>query len=129
MARSVLGSCGVVWEVSIKAVTPLFALLVTLICESLVILAFARWWNRPIRSLLLSGVLVNAMTQPFLWLWLAIFYRRYVIALLFAETFIVLSEAIFLKLISTRGLSWRESFLLSGAMNSLSFGVGLFLPL
>ncbi|MCX8062617.1 MAG: hypothetical protein N3D16_08545, partial [Anaerolineales bacterium] len=109
-------------ETPIKAFAPLFALLITLGCESLVLSVFARWQNKPLKSLLLSGLFINLATQPFLWFWLAVFYRAYGMALLCGEGLIFLGEAILLKLIPVNYLSWREAFLLSLMMNALSFG-------
>lgn len=127
MVGSVLGVPSAILETPIKAFAPLFSFLITLGCESVVSLAFAQWQNKPLKSLLLSGLLANLVTQPFLWVWLAVFYRMYWVALLTGEALIFLGEAMLLKLIPANHLSWRAALLLSLLMNSLSFGVGVFL--
>ncbi|MFN3307894.1 MAG: hypothetical protein ACK44E_01695 [Anaerolineales bacterium] len=73
--------------------------------------------------------MVNLLTQPLLWFWLAVFYRSYWIALLAGEMLIFIGEAFFIKLIPTNHLSWRGACSLSLMMNGLSFGIGLFLAL
>lgn len=127
MAGSVLGSSESILETSIKTSALLLALLITVGCESLAILAFAHRRQKSFQSLILSGLLANLVTQPFLWFWLMVFYQRYWVALLSGEVLIVLGEAIFLKLIPANHLSRQEAFLLSLLMNGVSFSAGFFL--
>lgn len=122
-----MGIPGAVLETPLTALAPLIAFWITLGCESFVLSVFAHRQNKPLKSLLLSGLLVNALTQPLLWFWLALFYPAYWAALIFGELLIFLGEAVLLKLIPANRLSWREAILLSLLMNSLSFGAGIFL--
>lgn len=122
-----MGIPGAVLETPLTALAPLIAFWITLGCESFVLSVFAHRQNKPLKSLLLSGLLANLVTQPFLWVWLAVFYRMYWVALLTGEALIFLGEAVLLKLIPDNRLSWREAILLSLLMNSLSLGAGIFL--
>lgn len=124
-----MGVAGVFLEASLRVFALLLALLLTLTIEGFILWFYARWQNKPLRSLLLSGLLVNLLTQPLLWFWLAVFYRSYWIALLAGEMLIFIGEALFIKLIPANHLSWRGAFSLSLVMNGLSFGIGLFLAL
>lgn len=108
--------------------SPLVSLFVTLACESFVGVGFALWRQKPVKSLFLSSVFVNGITQPLLWLGLMVFYRHYFRALILAEGLIFFGEAYLMKRISANRLSVQEAFLLSFLMNGLSFGVGLWLP-
>ncbi|PWH18940.1 MAG: hypothetical protein DDG59_04735 [Anaerolineae bacterium] len=104
-------------------------MLVTLACESLVSVGFALWRKKPVARLLVSSVLVNGITQPCLWVWLAILYQEYIRSLLLAESLILLGEAVFLKQLCAPHLRWRDACLLSLAMNGMSFGIGLTLSI
>ena len=106
----------------------LLSLLSTLALEGLVGVGFALWRKKPVKSLFLSSLLVNGITQPLLWLWLMISYRQYLRALLVAEGLIFVGEAMLLKRTPANRLSGREAFLLSLLMNGVSFGIGLMLP-
>jgi len=106
----------------------LLSLLITLALEGMVGIGFALCVKKPLKSLFLSSLLVNGITQPLLWLWLMIFYRQYLRALIVAEGLICVGEAMLLKRLSANRLSGREALLLSLLMNGISFGIGLMLP-
>ncbi len=96
--------------------------------EALVVIGFAICRRKPLKSLVLSAVFINLITQPLLTLGLGVFYRFYPQALLIGEAMIWLGEAFFLARIPANRLDWRQACVLSLMMNSLSFGVGLALP-
>ncbi len=130
MDRGVRGALlGLGVEQAIGHPSPLISFLLTLGLETLVIFGFVHWRHKPLQSLVLSGVFINSLTQPLLWIGLMIFYTAYFWAVLIGEVSVFLVEAFILKRIPTNCLSWRESFLLSLAMNGLSFGIGLALPI
>jgi len=106
----------------------LLSLLITLALEGMVGIGFALCVKKPLKSLFLSSLLVNGITQPLLWLWLMIFFRQYLRALIVAEGLICVGEARLLKRLLANRLSGREALLLSLLMNGISFGIGLMLP-
>lgn len=106
----------------------IWTLLLTLVCEGLVVLGFARWRGKPWPSLLLTACLADVLTQTLLWLALTTLDADYLRVLVAAEVGIWLLEAVFLRCVPANRLTWREALLLSLAMNLVSLGMGWFLP-
>ncbi len=104
-------------------------LLATIIIEGLIVFGYARRFNKPVISLLLTSVIANLFTQPLLWIGLNIFFDEYLTVLLIAELLIWLIESVLLFVWRLNRLGIREAFLLSLAMNLVSFGVGWALPI
>jgi hypothetical protein len=103
-------------------------LLVTILIEGVVVLAYCIWRRKPLLSILVMSLVANIMTQSLLWMVLQIFFRNYLAALLISEVFIWFFESILLCLPRTNQLSYRSAVMLSFSMNLLSFGAGWFLP-
>jgi hypothetical protein len=103
-------------------------LTLTIIVEGVVVLAYCIWRRKPLLSLLITSVVANIVTQSILWVMLNTFYRYYLAALLICEVFIWLFESLLIYLPHKNQLTIKNAALLSLYMNSLSFGVGWFLP-
>lgn len=102
---------------------------ITALVEALVALLWCRKNRKPTRSILLTSLAGNILTQAGLWtLLLMIAVRRYWAILLTAEVGIWAVEGLLLAVIPTNHLSLREALRLSLWMNLISFGVGLMLP-
>jgi hypothetical protein len=102
-------------------------LLVTILIEGVVVLAYCIWRRKPLLSIFVTSLAANIITQWLLWRVLQIFFRNYLAALLISELFIWFFESILLCLPRTNQLSYRSAVLLSFSMNLLSFGAGWFL--
>jgi hypothetical protein len=107
-----------------------FTVPLTLLIELPVLIAYVRWRNKPLRLWLTLGVAVNLVTQPLLWSMaigggLSHFPWT---TLAIVETGIWLVEAVLLYLPLRRQTTFPAMLLLSLAMNALSFGLGLLLP-
>lgn len=103
-------------------------LLVTILIEGSVVLLFCAIKKKPVGSTLLASLVVNLFTQTILWVWLGIFHRFYIAALLIAEIFVWVIEGLLMSKISSGRLNYQDAFGLSFYMNLASFGIGLFLP-
>jgi len=103
-------------------------LLITIGIEGAVCAAYALRFQKPLGNLLLSCLIVNLITQPFLWLVLKTFFHHYLDSLLVMELLIVGTEAAFLWMIRSNRLRWQDALILSLAMNLASFFAGWFLP-
>ena len=91
-------------------------------------IGYALLHRKSLRSLLLTSICGNLITQPFLWIVLTIFFRSYVITLLVAEFLIWMIESLLLYAVPANRLRFSEAALLSLSMNLASFVVGWFLP-
>jgi hypothetical protein len=103
------------------------ALLPTLLIEVLVVLAYAIVWKRSRLRWATAVVIVNLITQPLLWLVVESFaYGPFLDLLAATEVGVWLLEGVLLFWAQRRAVSFRETLLLSLAMNVASFVVGLF---
>ncbi len=105
------------------------SLLITLAIEGTIVLAYAFWKRKPAGRILLASAAANVATQTMLWAALNFLFAHYLTVLLVSEFFIWLIESAFLRFFPGTRLGWKESILLSLAMNLASFGIGWFLPL
>lgn len=101
---------------------------VTILIEGIVVLAQALFRKKPAGLLLFASVVVNLLTQSFLWVVLGLFYRHYTAALLAAEFFIWPLESFLMLRLANGQLDLKGAIALSFCMNAASFGVGWFLP-
>ena len=102
---------------------------ITALLEALVALLWCRKTNKPPRTILLTSLAGNILTQAGLWaLLLLIPVRLYWPILLTAEVGIWSVEGFLLAVIPANRLTLRQAFQLSLGMNLISFGVGLALP-
>ncbi len=104
------------------------SLVITIVIEGAIVLAYAFWKRKPAGRILLASLLANILTQSMLWVVLNLFFDHYRIALLTSEVCIVWIEGAFLRLFPDTRLTWKESIVLSLAMNVSSFSIGWFLP-
>jgi len=102
---------------------------ITALVEALVALIWCRKTKKPTRSILLTGLAGNVLTQAGLWaLLLLIAVRPYWAILLIAEVGIWALEGLLLAVIPANRLTLREALRLSLWLNLISFGSGLALP-
>ena len=106
----------------------IITLSITILMESIVIIGFCLWRRKPLRSLLVTSICGNLITQFFLWTVLSIFFQHYLVTLLAAEILIWLSEGILLSVVSMNDLSLKDALLLSLAINLVSVSAGWLLP-
>ncbi len=99
----------------------------TLLIESILVLAFAVWRRKPAGGLWLTCLTANLITQSLLWLALSLFFRHYWPTLLLMEIIIWLVEGLIYHRIRANRLTLRESFLLSLAANLTSFMAGFWI--
>jgi hypothetical protein len=104
-------------------------LLVTIVVEGIVVLAFARTRNKPVRPLLITSIGANLITQSMLRIGLNLFFRDYLLTLFAAEILIWIGEGLLLYFIPWNKLKLKDSAFLSLGMNLSSFALGWFLPL
>ena len=104
------------------------SLVITIIIESMVVLGYSFWRRKPARSLLVTSVWVNILTQSLLWIGLNLFFRDYRVTLLISEIAIWGIESFLLCIIPANRLDPNEATLLSLGMNASSFTIGWFLP-
>ena len=102
--------------------------LITIVVESLIVIGYSLWAKKPAKTILLTTVSGNLVTQSLLWILLNLFFRQYLITLLIAEILIWLLESFLLYSIRPNYLNLKEATLLSLGMNTASFGLGWFLP-
>ena len=101
---------------------------ITILIESVIIVGYALWRKKPVGHLLLSGALVNGITQAFLWIVLTGLTTHYLTVLFVSEICIWWLEGMILWLYPYNRLKLGQALLLSLAMNLASFGIGWFLP-
>ena len=106
----------------------ILTLFITVISEGLVVTAYCLWRRKPARSLLITSICINILTQSLLWLGLNLFFRQYLLALMVAEVLIWGIESVLLYGVASNRLQLREAVLLSLSMNLISFVIGWFLP-
>lgn len=100
-----------------------------MLVEALVAWFWCRKNRKPPRSILLTSLAGNILTQVGLWtLLLLIALQHYWVILLSAEVGIWAVEGLLLAVISANQLPLRMALRLSLWMNLISFGVGLMLP-
>ncbi len=104
------------------------SLLVTIVMEGVIVVAYALWKQKPTWRILIASVLANVLTQSMLWAVLNLFFAYYLTVLLISEILIWLIESVFLRFFPGTKLGWKEAFLLSLGMNLASFSIGWFLP-
>jgi hypothetical protein len=104
-------------------------LLITIVVESAVGLAYSIWRTKPTVPILLTSIFANLITQSLLWIGLNLFFRHYLVTLFVAEILIWIIESVLLYLFPANHLDLKESTLLSLMMNLTSFGIGWFLPI
>lgn len=103
-------------------------MLATILMEGCVVFTYCVWRKKPAGKLLGTSLLVNVLTQVVLWAVLRIFFQYYLITLFVSEVLIWLGESLLLYYLVKEQLKLFEAFLLSLCMNTVSFGVGWFLP-
>ena len=106
----------------------ILTLFITIIIECLVLTGYSFWRRRSARSLLISSICINILTQSFLWLGLNLFFRHYLVALMVSEVLIWGIESILLYSVTANQLPFKDAVLLSLSMNLTSFAIGWFLP-
>ena len=104
-------------------------LLITIIVESVIVIGYSLWAKKPVKTILLTSISGNLVTQFLLWILLNLFFRHYLATLLIAEFLIWIIESLLLYSIRPNHLNLREATLLSLGMNAASFMLGWFLPL
>lgn len=103
-------------------------LLITIIIESVIVIGYSLWAKKSFKTILLTSISGNLVTQSLLWILLNLFFRHYLTTLLIGEFLIWIIESLLLYSIRSNHLNLREATLLSLAMNAASFGLGWFLP-
>jgi hypothetical protein len=103
-------------------------LLITILVEGIVVLAYSAIQKKPAGNLLVVSVIINVLTQALLWVALQIFFNYYLIALFVMEMLIWLIESLLLFRLSKGQLNLKSAMILSLLMNAASFGVGWLLP-
>jgi hypothetical protein len=104
-------------------------LLITIIIESAVVVGYSLWRKKPVRPILSTSLCINIITQSLLWIFLNLFFRRYLVALLVGEALIWAIESLLLFVVRANRLRFMEAIFLSLSMNLLSFALGWFLPI
>lgn len=103
-------------------------LFITILVEGTVAGIYAIWRRKPLGPILFTSISANLITQSFLWVALDLFFQHYLAALLIAELFIWMIEAVLFYLIRANQLRFASAILLSLSMNFVSFAVGWWLP-
>lgn len=103
-------------------------LIVTILIELPIIIAFACYTKRSLKSLVSTGIVMNVLTQTFLWAVLTLFWFIYLPALGAAEVVIWALEAFMLHIVSFNKLSFAQAARLSLLVNGASLTIGWFLP-
>jgi hypothetical protein len=106
----------------------IFTLLTTVLVESIVVIVYSLWRNKPLTPILLTSFIGNIITQSILWIILLYFFRDYLIALVFAELIVWGLESLILHVVPANKLSSKEAILLSLGMNFASLALGWWLP-
>jgi len=103
-------------------------LVITLILESAVVIAYSLLAKKSIKPILATSICGNLITQSMLWIALNLFFQNYLVTLFISEILIWIVESLFLYFIPANDLSFKETILLSLGMNLTSFTLGWFLP-
>lgn len=103
-------------------------LVITLIIESVVIIGFSHWANKPVKPILFTSICGNLITQSMLWIALNLFFQNYLVTLFLSEILIWIAESFLLYSIPANHLDFKEAILLSLGMNLTSLTLGWFLP-
>lgn len=103
-------------------------LLITILVESVVVIGYSFGRRKPLRSILLTSICGNLLTQSLLWIVLNLFFSSYLITLLIAEVLIWLVESLLLYSIPANRLRFSDAIVLSLMMNLASFAFGWVLP-
>jgi hypothetical protein len=103
-------------------------LFITLLLESVVVLAYSFWRKKPAHPILITSIFGNLTTQLLLWIALSLFFQNYLAALFLSEILIWLAETLLLYFIPANHLNIKEAIFLSLWMNLTSFTLGWFLP-
>jgi len=104
-------------------------LLVTIVIEGVVVFIYSTWYAKPLRPILITGLIANLLTQSLLWIVLNLFFQHYLVILCFAEILIWMIESYWLYRFPANQLRLPDAALLSLFMNLMSFATGLFLPI
>ena len=106
-----------------------WGLVVTLVVEISLALAYALWRKRPRTKLLTVVLMINLITQPALW-WIVtkLIANSTFWPLAIGELIVWLVEAGILALCLRKQAPFPEALALSLALNLASFGIGLLLP-
>lgn len=105
-----------------------FTLLLTLIVESTILALLAYLTNRPIGSWLRTCLVMNVITQGFLWIVLSEFWFVYLPALAVAEVAIWGIESMMLFARPSNRLTLSQAAWISLVVNGASLSIGWFLP-
>ena len=103
-------------------------LFITIFIESVIVLGYCIWRQKPIRPILLTSICANIITQSLLWLVLNVFFQHYLIVLLVAEILIWVLEGLALYFVKANQLRRVDALSLTLAMNLASFAIGWLLP-
>ena len=103
-------------------------LVITLILESAIVIAYSLWAKKSVKSILATGICGNLITQSMLWIALNLFFQNYLVTLFLSEVLIWIAESLLLYSIPANHLDLKETILLSLGMNLTSFTLGWFLP-
>lgn len=106
------------------------ALLATIVIEGAIGVAYAAARRLRIWHWLTYAVLINLITQPALWHLMGLLPAdiSYFRALAVGESLVWLAETALLYLLARGRLTLKRALVLSLAMNGVSLGVGLLLP-
>jgi hypothetical protein len=104
-------------------------LFITIIIESLVVIGYSLWRQKPVQPILFTSICGNLITQLLLWIVLNLFLQNYLVVLLIAEILIWIIESVLLYSIPANHLNLKEAALLSLGMNVFSFALGWSLPI
>ena len=106
------------------------ALSVTIVIEGLIVLVYGTARGLRIWHWLAYAALINLVTQPVLWNLMRLLPADmpYFPALAVGESLVWVVEAVLLRLLGGGHLTLRKALHLSLAMNVVSCGVGLLLP-
>jgi hypothetical protein len=87
-------------------------LLITIIIESAVVVGYSLWRKKPVRPILYTSLCINIITQSLLWIFLNLFFRRYLIALLVGEALIWAIESFLLFIVPANRLLFDGGYFL-----------------
>jgi hypothetical protein len=97
--------------------------------EEIIVSGYSIWRKKPLGPILFTSIIVNLITQCFLWIVVNLFFQHYLATLLAAEVFIWILEGFVLCYVSANQLTFTEAISLSLSMNLLSFALGWVLPI
>jgi hypothetical protein len=108
------------------------ALIITLVTELLVTFLFIRFsknkdFSQKQNRILLTVVLVNIISLPVVWFVLPLIFTDTITYYVVAESFAVLFEGLFIRLLNKNTFTLKNALILSLIMNLASFFVGQFL--